>query len=248
MLASAKANDVLTATGAAAAMSALPKPARGDRVKARKLNEEGLAANEAEWAIVVRFRPTAAVPLIEWRSRTERISMEIERLITLEKGASLADVVGHIDPMAFLGKSLYRVGEGVYLQASQFKDLALTHNPNAPFVTGVLFTPDDGAARRISVLAIEEDQGAPLMAPPGVLPEGSACSYAAILAALKRAEPKVCLETASYRIATDGKFVHRTIETELYTFYFRASKHSDLEQPYALLYKLQPSGRVGQSK
>lgn len=47
MLVAAKANDVLAASSAAAAISALPKPARGDRVKARKLNEEGLAALRA---------------------------------------------------------------------------------------------------------------------------------------------------------------------------------------------------------
>jgi hypothetical protein len=47
MLTAAKANDVLAATTTAAAMSVLPKPARGDRAKARKLNEEGLAALNA---------------------------------------------------------------------------------------------------------------------------------------------------------------------------------------------------------
>lgn len=47
MLVAAKANDVLAASNAAATISALPKPARGDRVKARKLNEEGLAALRA---------------------------------------------------------------------------------------------------------------------------------------------------------------------------------------------------------
>lgn len=163
--------------------------------------------------------------------------MEIEELVAIKKWARLVDVVAYVDPKSFLGKSLYRLVDGIYLQVSPFKDKEFVHSPDAPFVTGVFFIPDDGAARRVSALAIEEDQGAPLTVPSCVLPDNATAEYGNVLAALRRMRPRVCQETAAYRIAKDGKFVHRTIETERYTFYFRGPEHDDKEQPYAVLFK-----------
>jgi len=61
MLTAARANDVLAATTMAVAMSTLPKPARGDRAKARRLNEEGLAAlNTSNATEAVRLFTEAA--------------------------------------------------------------------------------------------------------------------------------------------------------------------------------------------
>jgi hypothetical protein len=107
-----------------------------------------------------------------------------------------------------------------------------------PFAIGVLCVPDAGAARRVSALAIEEDSGAPLALPADFLPEGATPQYGAILAGLRRMQCRACLESATYRIATDGRFIHRTIETERNKYFFRTAAHDEQEPPYAVLYKL----------
>ncbi|WP_139260451.1 hypothetical protein [Duganella sacchari] len=72
----------------------------------------------------------------------------------------------------------------------------------------------------------------------GALPGTAHPEYGSIFSELKQVSPKVCQESASYRIAIDGKFVHRTIERENCIFYFRGAAHDDEEPPYAVLYKL----------
>ena len=165
--------------------------------------------------------------------------MKIENLISLEKWSKLADVVGQVELRAFLGKSLYRLHSGIYLQVSSFRNKEFTQSSDAPFVTGIFFAPDDGAVRRATALAIEEDTGAPLVLQPKLFPGETAFEYGSILEELLRMRPKTLQETASYRIAKDGKFVHRTIETECYTFYFRGAEHNDREPPYTVVQKLQ---------
>lgn len=164
--------------------------------------------------------------------------MQIDSLISLRNGVRLLDVVTSVDPTAFLGGSLYRLADGVYLQTSKYRNNEFIHSVDSPFVTGVLFVSDDGAAKRVSVMSVEDDAGAPLPNFPGILPRAADPEYGSILSELKRMQPKVCQETASYRIALDGEFVHRTIETESYTFYFRGSAFDDSEPPYAVLHKL----------
>lgn len=164
--------------------------------------------------------------------------MKIEALISLRKYVRLIDLVIPIDPAAFLGKSLYRLDDGIYLQTSRFKSKDLLETPDAPFITGILFAPDDGSAQRITQFSIEDDAGALLSVPDGVFPGKARPEYGSILSQLRHMNPKVCQESASYRIAIDGKFVHRTIETEGYTFYFRGAAHDNEEPPYAVLYKL----------
>jgi hypothetical protein len=129
---------------------------------------------------------------------------------------------------------------GLYLQLSRFKGAYLTTELDAPYVTGIYFFPDNTAGRRVLELAIEEDAGAVFSLPSVVLPNCSVLEYGAILASLKLMNPKACMETGRYRIASDGKFVDRTIETETHTFYFRGLVNDDCELPYAALYKLQP--------
>ncbi|NPT46879.1 hypothetical protein GNZ12_37350, partial [Paraburkholderia sp. 1N] len=65
MLAAAKSQDLAAAMAAAAAMDALPKPARGDRNTARKLNQQGLlalAAANPDGAVKLFSQATAADP------------------------------------------------------------------------------------------------------------------------------------------------------------------------------------------
>ncbi|WP_426212033.1 hypothetical protein [Massilia sp. TWP1-3-3] len=161
--------------------------------------------------------------------------MEFNSLVSLKKLTPLSNVVEQIDAAAFLGKSLYRIGGGIYLYLTKFGGGGA--NTEGPFLSGIFFAPDDCAMMRVAAMNIEEDSGSLLTSPAGFLPDEVLPEYGPILNWLKDMRPNVCQESASYRIASDGLFVHRTIETERYTFYFRGATDDDHEPPYAILYK-----------
>lgn len=164
---------------------------------------------------------------------------DLEKILSLVKWTPLRNVVGAVDPSAFIDRCLYKLGDGLYLNVTSIKPGAPKDDPSAPYVVGVYCAPDDGAAKRAIVLMIEEDHGAVLNAPSAFLPPGASARYGSIRIALKKMAPKVFLETAGYRIAKDGAFVHRMIETERFAFFFRQPKYDDHEPPYAILRKLQ---------
>lgn len=165
-------------------------------------------------------------------------TMDLQDILAIEKWASLESTICGIDAHAFEGRSLYRVGSTLFLCLSKVRIGGPRVDEVGPFVTGVLWAPDLSAARRAMDLAIEEDLGMQAGPPIEMLPPGSAPEYLEILAGLKKLGAKVCQETASYRIAVDGIFVHRSIETERYKFYFRSHTDERHEQPFAILCKL----------
>lgn len=163
--------------------------------------------------------------------------MEIEKLINLKKGTPLFDVVKDVKPERYIGKSVYSLGDGIYFYLTKFVAGKFDADGRASFLSGVFCAPDDGAIRRVVAMETEEDSGV-LLTPPSVfLPDGVEPEYGKILAGLKKMNPRVCQESASYRIAVDGNFVHRTIETEKYTFYFRGTSDDNSEPPYVILHK-----------
>jgi hypothetical protein len=87
---------------------------------------------------------------------------------------------------------------------------------------------------------IESDDGETMDVPAEFLPSGGTvtATYGEILRGLKNDKPRICQETASYRIASDGRFIHRRIETECFEFLFRNPEHDDSEPPYAIIRKL----------
>ena len=160
--------------------------------------------------------------------------MEVNDLVSLKKLTPLSAAVGKIESAAYLGKSIYRIGGGLYLYLSKFGGAG---NSEGPFLSGFFCAPDDDAMMRATAMNIEGDSGSILSPPVGFLPPEVAMEYRTILNWLKSMAPKVCQESASYRVASDGLFVHRTIETEKYMAYFRGAKDDDCEPPYAILYK-----------
>jgi hypothetical protein len=63
-------------------------------------------------------------------------------------------------------------------------------------------------------------------------------TYGEIVHELKKGHLGEYEETASYRIASDGAFVHRHITTAAFTFHFRKREHDDSEPCYAIEYRL----------
>lgn len=164
--------------------------------------------------------------------------MKIENLLSLKKWTPLSKVVNKCSAENYIGKSLYRIDENLYLSLTQFRLDGVEDGSVGPYVVGIICAPDDGAAKRTTMLAIEDDAGRNCDCPIELLPPNSQPAYGEILQGLRRMRPKVCQEAASYRIASDGKFVHRTIETERFTYYFRSANDDPSESPYAILYKL----------
>ncbi len=104
-------------------------------------------------------------------------------------------------------------------------------------VTHVIWATSPGAICRVLDLAIEADDEVSLV-PPLEMTFGAAPEYSALLASCKERWPSATLETASYRIASDGKFICRKIETRGVAYYFRQPEHNDKEVPFVIQHRL----------
>jgi hypothetical protein len=164
--------------------------------------------------------------------------MEVNKLMACHRGAPLSLIVR--DPLAesFLSPLVYKIYHGIYLKLVLFNPDTFEKDPDGPFVMGVVWAASDGAARRALLMEIESDDGAMHSVPNDFLPASDATTYSTILQGLKNVNPRVCQETAAYRIASDRRFIHRIIETERFAFFFRNPKHDDSELPYAIIRKL----------
>jgi hypothetical protein len=76
--------------------------------------------------------------------------------------------------------------------------------------------------------------------PPELLLAGGDPTYGAILAEVKTQRYGRYLESASYRVAKDGAFVHRSISVAPFAFFFRSREDDDSDPCYAIEYL--PSG------
>lgn len=164
--------------------------------------------------------------------------MELRSLIDIPWGTPLSKIIKVPNSDLFLSSSAYRIDHEIYLGLSPFRPGSLEKDPSGPFATGVVWAVSDGALRRALLMEIEADDGATASAPEDLLPENGATTYSTILKGLRNAKPRVCQEKAAYRIASDGLFVHRIIETEQFSFFFRKVEHDDSDLPYVIVRKL----------
>jgi hypothetical protein len=137
---------------------------------------------------------------------------------------------------------LFQLSTTQYLLCPPY-DEKFQRAPNVPgFVAALLWAPHEGAARRVTLLSVEADDplSRPAVEPPPPR-EMLLCSecdtYGAIVSHLEAAH-SAFTETATYRIASDGAFVHRTLNALSLTFFFRSRKESDDERCYAIQYRL----------
>jgi hypothetical protein len=105
--------------------------------------------------------------------------------------------------------------------------------------SAVMWAPNVSAARRALFLELEGDEGSEGMPPPEMMVSQDALSYAAILKAAHSMGLEV-LESAQYRVATDGRFVQRVIRCSPWVYYFRA-RTGGRERPFAALRDLVPN-------
>lgn len=159
----------------------------------------------------------------------------VKKYLSLEGCTPFRNVVPVPSADAIWDDHWYRLDNGVFLQISPYRNKNFDFSPEAPFIHGLLVSASDSAAMRIITFDIEGDDGVEAEFPSEILPH-QARDYRAIFEAMRGSDFRG--ESASYRIMSDGKFVHKKIETEKYIFYFRAADISDHERPFAILYKL----------
>ena len=140
-----------------------------------------------------------------------------------------------------LGRNLLKLGENKYCLATPYADKTLEVKPGGPFLSALLWSCGDGASFRVISSEVEKDENTILVPPVELLPVSGATSYPSILHGLKSKTYKGISETASYRVTTDGAFIHRVIESEIAAYYFRSREMDNDQMPYAILWKLLPS-------
>ncbi|WP_137936090.1 hypothetical protein [Chitinivorax sp. B] len=166
--------------------------------------------------------------------------MDIQDVFAIKRWTPISDLTSSGNSFDKLGNSLYIAGENIYILVSPYKEGCLVSNPQAPFIAGILWACEPGAALRAITMEIEEDKGSVVPIPISFLPNSCLPTYGAIRDTLMEIMPNGCIEAGSYRIASDGAFVHRKLDSREYTFFFRNPKGGESEEPYAALYKLPP--------
>ncbi|WP_041448297.1 hypothetical protein [Anaeromyxobacter sp. Fw109-5] len=111
----------------------------------------------------------------------------------------------------------------------------------ARLASALMWAPDVSAARRALFLEVEGDEGREGLPPSEMMLSPDAVSYSAILKAARSKRGDV-LESAQYRVATDGRFVQRVIRCSPWVYYFR-SRTGGRERPFAASRDLKAQGQ-----
>lgn len=172
--------------------------------------------------------------------------MELGRILTMPIWTPLAEVVDQIrDDNMIRGRTravLYRLGADAYLAVTPIRARGqdVEEGTDGPYVAGVMWATSEGAARRAWFLEIEADEGTDSDIPGWCMPEGVAPRFGDIAHALGSS----AMQFASYRIASDGKFVCRNIESRAYHYCFRGRGRNDSEPPFVAVRKLLERGEA----
>ena len=125
---------------------------------------------------------------------------------------------------------IYQSGAAYLMTAPYFKDISPSEEP---VITLVIWAPSVGALKRAFDFGLEEDDGVVGEPPQEMLLAPNANTWVTIREAGNNQGIKF-LESASYRIMTDGAFIHRELESRNYRAYFRSRHNKPNERPYAI--------------
>jgi hypothetical protein len=110
------------------------------------------------------------------------------------------------------------------------------------FVAALLWAEYEGAARRAILMDLEADKPEsrplPELPPVELLLAGAGDTYGRIVDELRTGRHGRFLESATFRVASDGAFIHRNIAAAPFTFFFRGRKDDDHDRCYAIEYRL----------
>lgn len=128
----------------------------------------------------------------------------------------------------------YKVSDDQYFLAEAFSD----EGEEKLRLLALYWACSEPAFRRAYYRDVESDDMAVCQPPPALLPVGTAVTYGQIKNALSSLGSGKFMEYASYRVMSDGAFVHKGLESSLAVYYFRLHDVVDDELPYAILWKL----------
>ncbi|MGY3325875.1 hypothetical protein [Pseudomonas sp. TE3911] len=130
------------------------------------------------------------------------------------------------------------IDEGVYSISDTQYCLADVINENGQDTLRVLsfyWAASQGAFRRACFREVESDDMALGYPPEVLIPERSGATYSQIKQALTAMGD--VMEHASYRIMSDGAFIHKSLESASVVYHFRSLDSLDDELPYAIVWK-----------
>lgn len=143
-------------------------------------------------------------------------------------------------PVDELDFDLHRISEGLYRFKPNWYLSAVPYDKylesDSEHITQMIWAQTDGAAKRIWDMCIESDEVSEARCPSLFSLGLSLPNYSNLLTVLTEKYPGQTMESASYRIATDGKFVKKTIGANNYEFYFRCIEENPFELPFAASY------------
>lgn len=134
-----------------------------------------------------------------------------------------------IDPL------LAQVGEHTFLLLTP---LGIDLMPLAePEIAKVIWASSVGAVKRVVRRDIESDDST-IASPPKEFTFGIEPTYHGLLTKSQELFPSGVMESAAYRIATDGKFICREILTPNSSFHFRSNKGKMSEIPFVIQHQI----------
>lgn len=161
--------------------------------------------------------------------------MKWSELINIPKWTSISKL--GVD-LTEIEEDFYQISNNQYCLSAPYSSMSLEVAPGGPFITAFLWACSEGAAKRVYLNEIEGDDTVNLSPPPEILPHPDQQTYKDIVNGLKALRCKSVLEHASYRIVSDGAFIHRVIESEIASYFFRKPEYDDSEVPYAIQWNL----------
>jgi hypothetical protein len=161
--------------------------------------------------------------------------MEWSELIKIPKWTSIHKL--GLD-LTKIEDDFYKLSENQYCLSAPYDSMSLEEAPGGPFITSFLWACSEGAAKRVYLNEIESDDKVNVSPPHEILPSPEKKTYKEILNGLKELRCKSVMEHAGYRIVSDGAFIHRVIESEIASYFFRKSEHDSSEVPYAIQWNL----------
>ncbi len=134
-----------------------------------------------------------------------------------------------------INEDLYKIHENLYLFLVPY-NRELVETDEAPYISLIIWGQSEGAVRRAYCQEIENDNLQHESVPPNemLLPTGSR-TYREILQDAKTKNFGPWMENSTYRLVSDGKFIHKTIEVG--NFHFRNNEDDPNEMPYVISYK-----------
>jgi hypothetical protein len=165
----------------------------------------------------------------------------VEKLKCIPRWTPLQVADAQYSPDKLIAPNIYKVADGIYLSASPYSDAAFSKAPKGPFAVGILLAETDGAALRALTMAIERDEhlcSSPISVKP--LLGSDLQTFEQIQSWLRACNASPPMESAVYRIASDGAFVCRKLETAQFCFFFRSNLDDSKEPPFAVLGRLPP--------